>query len=227
MATSEDGLAKVSLIAPGLGGGSGKKGAQGLASSIAASAASFTGPVDVNSENVLDFQFFPESVSDEKEVNWSEREIPGGSHPIYQFVSGGARTISFEAVLYREAKTDQHRSVESQVNWLRQHLYPKYGKKDGREVKVTPPDILKLSFPGNMKVSPNGSNLTSIVRVIMNQCNVTYEKWFEDGTPRIATVSLTFLEVVQSAEGIQFQGREGFENSDVVPRSITKRQIPK
>lgn len=45
--------------------------------------------------------FFPESVSDSKSVNWNNIELPGASHPIYQYVNSGERTISFTAKLLR------------------------------------------------------------------------------------------------------------------------------
>lgn len=45
----------------------------------------------------LRFQYFPESWSDNKAVNWASKEIPGASLPLYQFVAGGERTISFTA----------------------------------------------------------------------------------------------------------------------------------
>lgn len=43
------------------------------------------------------FQYFPESISDTKGVNWQTKEIPGGSLPVYQWTSSGERTISFTA----------------------------------------------------------------------------------------------------------------------------------
>ena len=43
------------------------------------------------------FQYFPDTVSDTKQVNWTPREIPGGSLPIYQWVASGERLISFTA----------------------------------------------------------------------------------------------------------------------------------
>lgn len=48
-------------------------------------------------ENALSFQYFPETLSDTKAVNYSRKNIPGGSHPLYQWISGGERIISFTA----------------------------------------------------------------------------------------------------------------------------------
>ena len=43
------------------------------------------------------FQYFPQSLSDSKSVTYQEREVPGGSLPIYQYTNSGARTIAFTA----------------------------------------------------------------------------------------------------------------------------------
>jgi hypothetical protein len=45
----------------------------------------------------LRFQYFPESITDTKAINWAPKDIPGGSLPLYQWVSSGERTISFTA----------------------------------------------------------------------------------------------------------------------------------
>jgi len=43
------------------------------------------------------FQYFPESVSDTKQVNYQTKEVPGGSLPLYQYTGSGERTLSFTA----------------------------------------------------------------------------------------------------------------------------------
>lgn len=43
------------------------------------------------------FQYFPESVSDTKQVNYQPKEVPGGTLPLYQFTGSGERAISFTA----------------------------------------------------------------------------------------------------------------------------------
>lgn len=44
----------------------------------------------------------PESVEDVKISNWIANQIPGQSDPIYQWVSGGPRTLSFEALVTKD-----------------------------------------------------------------------------------------------------------------------------
>lgn len=54
--------------------------------------------------NVFVFQFWPNQVQDRYEVNYSTKQIPGGSHPLYQWVGGNGRTISFDATFVTEVE---------------------------------------------------------------------------------------------------------------------------
>lgn len=42
------------------------------------------------------FMFNPNDVNDTKGISWGSIEVPGASHPVYQFGAGGERLISFE-----------------------------------------------------------------------------------------------------------------------------------
>lgn len=44
------------------------------------------------------FQYWPETLTDNREVVWNPRPIPGGSHPIYQWTHGGERRITLTGV---------------------------------------------------------------------------------------------------------------------------------
>lgn len=44
------------------------------------------------------FQYFPETLTDSKQVNFQQKEIPGGSLPLYQWISSGERLISFSVI---------------------------------------------------------------------------------------------------------------------------------
>lgn len=44
------------------------------------------------------FQYFPETLTDSKSINYQQKEIPGGSLPLYQWVASGERLLSFTAV---------------------------------------------------------------------------------------------------------------------------------
>lgn len=124
----------------------------------------------------LRFQYFPESISDSKSVNWSPKEIPGGSLPLYQWISSGERTISFQAVFStdidfsiegsksllnasvtaaRSTKTikpeDESRNVDirTAVMWLRRFMMPRYGGDVATGALLTSaPRKLQLIMPG-------------------------------------------------------------------------------
>ena len=53
---------------------------------------------DVPSDGSFKFQYYPETISDTKQVNYQRRDMPGGSLPIYQWINSGERAISFTAV---------------------------------------------------------------------------------------------------------------------------------
>lgn len=104
------------------------------------------------------FQYFPASVEDSQATNYQTKVIPGLSHPLYQWTSGGARTISFEAIFTRDrtytgtekagilrgqvsaghsrtqnfsiSSSNDPRNVDipSAIAWLRSFLLPQYAK---------------------------------------------------------------------------------------------------
>lgn len=47
----------------------------------------------------IPFQYFPETIQDSRSVEYVTKVPVGSSHPIYQWVGGSPRTISFQAVL--------------------------------------------------------------------------------------------------------------------------------
>lgn len=171
-------------------------------------------------------QYFPESLSDSKSVSWQAKEIPGGSLPMYQWTGSGERTISFTAqfssdVDYLAARSpdaldlrtrlrnagqrNYNVDIRSAVVWLRSHMLPTYDKS-GRS--VAPPKIL-LYIPKSGIGLAGGStpvtqqNVDAIV-CVMTQCEVTWEKFFTSGAPRLAQVSLAFAQVPQYKGQVQF-----------------------
>lgn len=107
------------------------------------------------------FQYFPATIEDGRASNYQSKVIPGLSHPLYQWTSGGARTISFEAIFTRDrtytdsekqsiiagvssasakdggsfhiGKNDDDRNVDipSAVAWLRSFMLPQYASGQG------------------------------------------------------------------------------------------------
>jgi hypothetical protein len=60
-------------------------------------------PIDIRGEvqfsEVGIFMLNPTSWQESKSTNWTEQSVPGQSDPVLQWVSGGARTVTFEALV--------------------------------------------------------------------------------------------------------------------------------
>jgi hypothetical protein len=54
----------------------------------------------------------------------------------------------------------------------------------------------------------------SVIYAVMTGCDVTYTLLFPDGTPRRATVSLTFRQIVQRQKVVFFKGHTKQYNLD-------------
>lgn len=158
------------------------------------------------------FQFWPATITDNEQVNYASKQIPGGNVPFYQWVSGGEHVVSFEAVFARDIwapntgglvyEEDKHNvDVAAAVTWLRTLKRPAY--VDGVDFAL-PPSLLYLVIPN----TPIGRNMSDRMLCLMTQCDVTYQKWFPDGTIRLAKVSLSFAETIQMPGNTKFYGIE-------------------
>lgn len=186
---------------------------------------------------ILHLQYFPETLSDTKAVNWTQKEIPGGSLPLYQWVSSGERLVSFTAYFscdvdllaageagardllrrLRALGNEDWRSVDirSAVAWLRRFLLPTYGGANDTGGELTfAPRKLRLSVPGSGigvagGVASSGGAVIDpdSVTCVMTQCDVTYEGFFPSGLPRLASVALAFAQVAQLAGQVFFPHR--------------------
>lgn len=172
----------------------------------------------------LGLQYWPESISDSRGSEWSPRNIPGGSHPIYQWTHGGERRISFTAVFSTDTappdetsgrddpyadisrlagirKGTRDMDIRAAVNWLRYFTYPRYGT--GADLRAYEPPKCILVMP-NMGMGHDGSDY---IVAVMSQCDVTYEACFPNGVPRLCEVSLEFSETVQYGNRVRFHDR--------------------
>lgn len=178
-------------------------------------------------------QYFPESLSDTKAVNYQVKDIPGGSLPLYQWINSGAREIALTATFTTD--TDHYASVgttadaavresaertraagvsdrniwiPAALGWLRRFMLPRYGDTTEVGVPLTfPPRKLLLTIPGSnihMNGGDGGFSGGGGLLVVMTQCEITYEAFFPSGNPRIANCQLTFAEVGQSGGRVKF-----------------------
>lgn len=166
-------------------------------------------------------QYFPESLTDSKAVNWAPKDIPGGSLPIYQWVSSGERTISFAAVfscdvdfsknpelieMKIKAAGLERRNVDirSAVAWLRSFTLPSYDRF------TAAPRKLLLALPGTGIGLAGGSQFgdDDAILAIMTECSVEWTSFFPSGQPRLATANLTFAQIAQFRGEVNFPDRD-------------------
>ena len=186
-----------------------------------------------DSDAILRFQYFPESISDSKAVNWSPKEIPGGSLPLYQWISSGERTISFTAVFTTDVDfsvsqngnqvsesiraslksggdESRNQDIRTAVMWLRRFMMPRYGSTQTTGTPLTSaPRKLRLIMPGTGigwagGAGSNTHTTQDTLVAIMASCEVDWVQFFPSGFPRIATVALSFHQVAQFKQTIQF-----------------------
>jgi hypothetical protein len=208
-------------------------------------------------ENARAFQYYPEQVSDNRNVNIEEKYGIGSSHPIYQWVRGSSREISFDAVFSTEdpgsgsitdtvdkisgfiknpataaasallgkAYTDKkhNQNIPAAINWLRSFTYPTYSNS---VVKAPPRCALWLQGSGISSFVDTFE--TDVITCIMTKCDVTYEAFFNNGTPRIVTVSLQFVETIQIGANWKYVDGKNIKsagNSYTGP--VDARKLPK
>ena len=179
----------------------------------------------INAAGFQAFQYFPETISDSKSPEWSRNSVPGGSHPILSFINGGERVISFPAV-FTQDENPEVQSLFSQlltgtfevslgslfggdrkdtvdiaaaIAWLREFTYPEYKNN----ISKAPP--FAIVYLPNSGIIGGGQFLDSIVGAMV-QCDVTYEKFHRNGSPRVSVVQLSFVETVQTGENWKFVG---------------------
>jgi hypothetical protein len=78
------------------------------------------------------FMFNPNDISDTKATSWGSIEVPGASHPVYQFGAGGERLITFELYLdgdrgrfgREQARNIHSLSIMDELRWYRSLVYP-------------------------------------------------------------------------------------------------------
>jgi hypothetical protein len=178
-------------------------------------------PLDVQDrirrDDVAAFQYFPTTVSDQKGVNWQTKEIPGASLPLYQWISSGARTISFTAYFSSDVdllsqanlptrlkaggQDDRNVDLRSAMAWLRQFLLPSYGQQSKLGSPTTfAPNKLYLYLQNSGigmagGASPFGGN--DLIPCVMTQCDFDTTAYFPSGLPRVMTAQVSFAQIAQ------------------------------
>ena len=152
-------------------------------------------PDDSLSGQNLAFQYFPDTLSDTKAINYSTKDIPGASLPIYQWVSSGARVITFTAQFTTDVDLTssptiplrikaaglnaRNVDIRSAVVWLRGLTLPQYVTASNLGVPITyAPNKVILNIPGSgIGIAGGDSGIINDDSVVclMLQCDVTWE----------------------------------------------------
>lgn len=226
-------------------------------------------------DDVRTFQYFPATISDTKATNYQTKVIPGLSHPLYQWTSGGARSISFQAIFTRdrgltnaerEAATVERQGaggsaaaiksrdnttgksiskgakliasnidprnvdIPSAIAWLRSFLDPEYasgGRKSPVPARPFPPRKMVLGLPGVRLNWGVPSLPPSEIYCILTQCDVNYDGFFGDGTPRMARVDLAFAEIIQVAGQMRVHDANWRRTAGQAGYTLTDKAIKK
>ena len=186
-------------------------------------------------DEIFVFQYWPESFEDNYNPAYSEKQVPGGSHPLLQWTGGSGRDITFTAqftsevdpgitrgafgrpnpAITRLTPSDRYTvDVRAALNRIRSYMLPDYGGGAGFNINslASPPKKLYLVLQGT-RIGGQKDYILCVLR----SAPITYEACFPNGTPRIAQVSMTFSEIVQGrssgdTSAITFIGRSSFEN---------------
>lgn len=174
-----------------------------------------------NDIGVWAFQYWPESVQITQDANYATKDIIGGSHPLRQFLSLGDRIMSFQAEFSRDlqgeisdpsfveepgkiARGRFNVDIAAAHTWLESLKLPKYGPATSLG-EYEPPPLLWVVFPNSRFGMARGFD--DPFQSLMVSCTINVDSWFPDGTIRHSRVDLAFAEVVQTAAGIKFFGR--------------------
>jgi hypothetical protein len=175
-------------------------------------------------DKIRSFQYFPETLEDNRESNWEAKPIPGGSLPLYQWLTGGARTVSFRAMftsdvdfeyvtqdrLHAMGVESRNVDVNSAVLWLRSFQMPSYGSASQVGMPLTrAPRKLLLTVPVSGIGWGAGQNLglgldEDTVLCVMTECSVSWEAFWPSGRARIASVQCGFTQLAQMAGRVSF-----------------------
>jgi hypothetical protein len=192
----------------------------------------------------LRLQYFPEAIQDTRAVVYATRQVPGGSLPLYHWIAGGERTLSFSVVFssdvdlsldtVQDYKSEiknlgldiRNVDVKSGLLWLRSFMMPTYVENDEYKPLAPPKMLLRLPGSGIGVLAGHttfyGTEMEAIL-CVMTQCDIEYRAFFSSGNPRFAVANVVVAQIPQYQGTVDFPGwdevaktavREGIGGSD-------------
>jgi hypothetical protein len=172
----------------------------------------FIAAVDVIPPLVVTFQFNPESISDNKAVNYADRNAnSSGDAPGKVYTGGGHRTISFDLKLHGlEQGTNvfnplpEDNGISTELAKLRSFMYPKadawasIGSKEGKRLSAPPTCIFGFG--------------TKILECVVTDLTITEAQFNSALAPVRADVKIT-LTVIQEGDNKLYKADQQHRNA--------------
>lgn len=160
----------------------------------------------------LRLQYYPDTITDSKQVNYQTREVPGASLPLYQFINGGERLISFTVHLAADLDVDssdldaldskglsrRNSHILASLIFLRSCMHPFY-EGTGSDTLTYPPPKVLLKFTGEERldllggVASNSPQDGAIITHLVS-ADIEFSAFFPSGRPRRVDVSVSFAQ---------------------------------
>lgn len=118
------------------------------------------------------FLINPDSIEDNKSINWTSHNIPGQESPVYQWTSGGARVVSFEALVTHDTI---YLPTEPQDNSLTGTVLNVIGSIASNFLGIQIPPLAALGAPAE-----DSKNTLSIVRELEVYRNLYRPKYTQN-----------------------------------------------
>lgn len=138
--------------------------------------------------------FNPSEITDLKSINWGQLDVPGASHPIYQYGTGGERSITFEMYLdgdrgrFDRLDSQDDISVESEIKFYRSLVYP---TKYNDTFEAVYPHTLLFSF---------GDYIDNLHCIMKAAPSVRVLHFTPKLKPVRATIAITLAELVDKGQ---------------------------
>lgn len=136
---------------------------------------------EVDTGERIVFTLNPESIEDSKTTDFANIDIPGMSHPRYQYTGGGERGLSFSIFLHSGAGED----VPTALKFLRSWLYAEYS--EGKLIEA--PKKLLIIFGDSW---PDEQWLLKSMRI-------THNRFDKELNSIYAEVELDFVEYIEES----------------------------
>lgn len=128
-------------------------------------------------QQIAAFLLNPESWEESKSANWAAHNIPGQSDPLYQWVSSGPRTVSFDALITKDISNfeikqqiskDSSQSSKTQI--LIKHA-EQASKLAGFKIKNVPQSITDTAKTGRLDISAELNYYRSLLYPVYDDVN--------------------------------------------------------